>query len=345
MNYVQKIVFGSPGTGKSHYIDNTLLPSLGIDVVNDPDNVVKAVFHPEYTYGDFMVKVVPSSVEQKVIYKQHVGHFIKALSRAYKNIAEAHDKSGKQVADVKNVALVIDEINRGNSSAIFGTIFQLLDRDRDGWSSYYVSLNQMEFDVLMELMGVDRVQKRKNSDVVEYRIEGKMDYTNLENFQSKVPYLRTNFATSSVRIPFNMSIIGTMNTSDNSIYYMDSAFKRRWEWEYMPVDAGADNESRRLEYKNIPWCDFQSKLNDFIRTNSRYIRGAEDKQIGLHYIPISYNPIPTSQIKNKLMFYLWDSVFSRDKRPLRELLGTEDVVVFGQFANNVELFIDSITGR
>ncbi|MEH1905170.1 MAG: hypothetical protein V7L04_28280 [Nostoc sp.] len=139
---IQKIFFGSPGTGKSHRIVYEIIPNhLGILESTNPENIIKTVFHPEYTYGDFMGKLVPITRKERVEYKYYEGHFLKALSRAYKNIVDVHDKNGVQTSEPNNVALVIDEINRGNSSAIFGTVFQLLDRDENGWSSYGINLS------------------------------------------------------------------------------------------------------------------------------------------------------------------------------------------------------------
>lgn len=149
---IQKILFGSPGTGKSYRINREIIPKdLGI---TSDKNIVKTVFHPEYTYGDFMGKLVPITKSGgKPQYNYYEGHFLKALSKAYINILKSHDKEGNKISDPENVALVIDEINRGNSSAIFGTVFQLLDRDEDGWSSYEINITEIEFTKLLELIG------------------------------------------------------------------------------------------------------------------------------------------------------------------------------------------------
>ncbi|WP_368013640.1 hypothetical protein [Laspinema palackyanum] len=142
---IQKIFFGSPGTGKSFKINDKIIPGLGINESVNPENVIKTVFHPEYTYGDFMGKLVPLTRSKKVEYNYYEGHFLRALSQSYRNIKDAHDKEGNTQQEPKNVVLVIDEINRGNSSAIFGTIFQLLDRDENGWSSYELNLTHLRF--------------------------------------------------------------------------------------------------------------------------------------------------------------------------------------------------------
>ena len=133
---IQKILFGSPGTGKSYKIDHEIIPNQ-LGIIDSPENVIKAVFHPEYTYGDFIGKLMPMTRSGKVEYNFYEGHFLRALVQAYKNILKVHDKSGNQIegSKIENAVLIIDEINRGNSAAIFGSIFQLLDRDDSGWSS------------------------------------------------------------------------------------------------------------------------------------------------------------------------------------------------------------------
>ena len=134
---IQRILFGSPGTGKSYRIDNEkdggiIKKELEIEA---RENIIRAVFHPKYTHGDFMGKLLPLTTrEGKVKYTFDEGHFLKALSKAYKNLLEELFNKNLKTS---NVALVIDEINIGNSSAIFGPIFQLLDRDNQGMSSKY----------------------------------------------------------------------------------------------------------------------------------------------------------------------------------------------------------------
>ena len=131
---IQKILFGSPGTGKSYQIRVIATKQLGIPFDNATQmlsNTVKTVFHPEYTYADFMGKLLPLTQGNSVIYKFYPGHFLRVLGMAYRGLINDNQE---------HYLLVIDELNRGNAAAIFGTVFQLLDREGDGWSSYEVDI-------------------------------------------------------------------------------------------------------------------------------------------------------------------------------------------------------------
>ncbi|BAQ61664.1 restriction enzyme LlaI protein [Geminocystis sp. NIES-3708] len=374
---IQKILFGNPGTGKSFKIVNQILPNdLKINEKLNPENVVKTVFHPEYTYGDFMGKLVPITKGKNVQYKFHEGHFLRALAQAYKNILDHYDdptknkdykfldeeKKIKAIQEARqkackkanNVALIIDEINRGNSSAIFGTVFQLLDRDDheldNGWSSYSINITEIELLTILRLIGVE--EKELAGDGFEYKFPHEDHWVqNLSTFQNRVECLYINLDSRSIKIPPNLSILGTMNTSDNSIYFMDSAFKRRWEWEF--IDWEENNDIPEPKYGNghpeywgylekDEWRELVRGVNKFIKSHHQSIRGIEDKQIGFYFIK-NY-PVTSESIRNKLMFFLWDSVFNRDKKPLLELLdlGTDQLVTFGDFTRFHNLFIEKI---
>ncbi|WP_231848041.1 MULTISPECIES: McrB family protein [unclassified Synechocystis] len=352
---IQKIFFGCPGTGKSHKISNDddggiVKQVLGIDKNIHPENLIKTVFHPEYTYGDFMGKLMPMTMnddkDKSVYYQFYEGHFLKALAQAYKNIIIAQ----KEGVQAQNVALVIDEINRGNSSAIFGTVFQLLDRGRDGWSAYGINISDLEFRKMVELIGFQQTGIDDGNPTYKYQNKGSSNvlekFTVFEEIKIKV---KVNTAVgSSIRIPYNLSIFGTMNTSDNSIYFMDNAFKRRWEWEYVDWKQDNDQEINNvilIDYGNVnlKWTDLVEKFNNFIKDNHNSVRSGriEDMQIGYHFINTAI--VTEDQIKNKLMFFVWDSVFNRDKNPLRELLGfnknDKKLVTFGDFITHHEAFV------
>jgi 5-methylcytosine-specific restriction protein B len=341
---IQKILFGSPGTGKSHRVDKDIIPNdLGI---KDENNIIKTVFHPEYTYGDFVGKLVPYTKASKVEYNFYAGHFLIALSQSYKNIINGVD------GQIDNTVLVIDELNRGNSAAIFGVVFQLLDRNADGWSSYYINITELELMTILKLIGVEFKELAKNE--YEYKFPNEPNWVkNLKTFQSRVDCLRMDIDNNRIYLPPNLSLLATMNTSDNSIYFMDSAFKRRWDWEFIEIE---DNTQRTLlqnsqivldDDSKHHWCTFVDRLNEFIKSNYDKIRKIEDKQLGYRFINESV--ISEEKIKNKLMFFVWDSVFGNNKDPLIKLLfgntnaeSKRKLVTFGDFAKNTDLFIAKI---
>lgn len=331
---IQEILFGSPGTGKSWRIDNDIIPNrLNIYVKNKPQNVIKAVFHPEYTYGDFVGKLLPITKGGSVQYNYYEGHFLKALAQAYKNLIDVKG----DIKICENVVLVIDEINRGNSSAIFGSIFQLLDREDNGWSSYSINISDMELIKILDLLNIK----------VTYSLNHNIDLDELGQKQDNYEYLRSHFdfVNRKIKIPPNLSILATMNTSDSSIYYMDSAFKRRWDWTFITPESEKIEKEGIAFHDKDEWSRFISQLNNFIKANHKHIRGIEDKQIGRYFI--KGEPIKKSSIQNKLMFFIWDSVFSRDKTPLFKLLhgnqsNNADLVTFGDFAKDVDNFISKI---
>ncbi|MBL1210526.1 restriction endonuclease [Geminocystis sp. GBBB08] len=359
---IQKILFGCPGTGKSYRISNDddggiVKTVLGIDKNIHPENLIKTVFHPEYTYGDFMGKLMPQTKSDGSVYYQfYEGHFLKALAQAYKNIISQKDDEL-----IQNVALVIDEINRGNSSAIFGTVFQLLDRRIDGWSSYGIDISNLEFRKLVELIGFKLEEKSEDRYTYGKVKRGQFldEYPDIFS-KIRIQVQESTCVGSSIRIPPNLSIFGTMNTSDNSIYFMDNAFKRRWEWEYVDWENDHNNDIRDvflqgygengnhdiwekidmilqdyLDEKsgNIVWICLVEAFNLFIKDNYNSVRGGkiEDMQIGYRFINTTI--VTEDQIKNKLMFFVWDSVFNRDKTPLRKLLDLDSnkLVTFGDF--------------
>lgn len=342
---LQLILFGSPGTGKSHKVENIIAADLNVIEISTKEKaakfkeqVVNTVFHPEYTYGDFMGKLMPLTDESgKVTYRYYPGHFMQALAWALKHY---HDNCETP----KNVLLVIDEINRGNSAAIFGTVFQLLDRAEPGWSSYEVNVSEMERKALLELMGYHRHPTCEG----EYSEVGKKDFKDLkEHFNGDMSFL----VERKIKLPPNLSIVGTMNTSDESIYYMDSAFKRRWSWEYVPVKADVDKKLEDVKIENlanetsdVQWKNFVDRLNKFITSHHKSIRKVEDKQIGYRFITAKDGKIQITDIQNKLMFFLWDTVFARNKEPLENLLsvGKPELVTFSDFSDRAATFIEKI---
>ncbi len=329
MAYRQLILFGSPGVGKSHLVRATILPELGVDAGSE--NCIGTVFHPEYGYGDFMGKLLPMTRGGTVEYRYYAGHFLQALALAYRNLR-------LNEAAPAGVALVIDELNRGNSAAIFGTAFQLLDREPDGWSSYAITLSEMEHEKLLELMDFTPVVSHHGGfPRREFQYGGR-----------SVPDLdgelrATRIEGRKVKIPPNLSIIATINTSDTSIYYMDAAFKRRWEWEFVDLQSKLISSDETAFADQKSWKAFVDKLNEFIRRNGASVRHIEDKQIGYWFL--SKPQVLRRDVQNKLLFFLWDSVFARDRKPLCDLLSLrrDQLVTFGDLASRDQLFVAKIS--
>ncbi len=361
---IQKILFGSPGIGKSYQVRQIATEELGIEL--DPTtrtspNIIKTVFHPEYTYGDFMGKLLPHGQGNSVTYKYYPGHFLRALGKAYRSILDYVDleRFKNESIPLPKCLLVIDELNRGNSSAIFGTVFQLLDREDDGWSSYEIDLSDLEMIGLFNSMNY-------RANVTPYDVL-QVDDTSFDKFCNDLErYLRERSNTDGLRLlnllrqhkislPSNLSIVGTINTSDESIYYLDSAFKRRWDWEYIaaphdPRDAPSELLDLKLTLSDdnkVLWTECIVALNNFIKSQHQSIRRLEDKQIGWWFIKPVDGQITLQQVKNKLLFYLWDTIFVRDRRPLEKVLSEASgkdikLITFDDFTSQAEPFINHI---
>ena len=169
------------------------------------------------------------------------------------------------------VYLVIEEINRGNCAQIFGDLFQLLDRDEQGES--------------------------------EYPISADADLRNYLESEKALGKEHNGIKDGKIKLPKNLHILATMNTSDQSLFPMDSAFKRRWEWEYVPVDP-TNPESQfviTIGEKRYKWASFLVNVNERIHKLS----DSEDKQMGNFFIK---SDIGVEEFKSKVMFYLWSEV-------------------------------------
>ena len=204
----------------------------------------------------------------------------------------------------------------------------------------------MELYTILQLIGVEFKALADNQ--YEYKFPGESNYVkNLKTLQKHVDVLKLDLEYNRIFIPPNLSILATMNTSDNSIYFMDNAFKRRWDWEFINVDDDNQKEVAKtmiikIEGEEYNWVDFVDNLNNFIRSKYKEIRKIEDKQIG--YFFINEDVITEEHIKNKLLFFVWDSVFTNNKKPLVKLLDLSDdnLVTFGQFALQAKNFVDKI---
>lgn len=253
----QIIYYGCPGTGKSRTVkkltegldDEKIIP---YDAPELPTNVYRTTFHPDYDYATFVGCYKPVKDGDKLDYRFIPQVFTKAYATAY-----LHSDP---------VYLIIEEINRGNCAQIFGDLFQLLDRKKNGESEYPI-VPDSELSRYLEKKGVK-------------------------------PY-------TELRLPANLHIYATMNTSDQSLFPMDSAFKRRWAMEYVPIDY--ENEKAKTftitldNGKTYRWVDFLKAVNEKIS----YATDSEDKQMGEFFIKSS---VTSDEFKNKVMFYLWSEI-------------------------------------
>jgi 5-methylcytosine-specific restriction endonuclease McrBC GTP-binding regulatory subunit McrB len=268
MSY-NKIYFGPPGSGKSHKAQAD---------ANGKEKFT-VTFHPEFDYNNFVGSYKPMTVEangdSKITYSYVPQYFLKAYVQAWKKPQE-------------QIFLIVEEINRGNCAQIFGDTFQLLDRDDSGFSRYFITVETEVETYLQKELG--------NTDY-GVRI---LDLYFLKNATRNVPPF------SILSIPSNLTIIATMNTSDQSLFPMDSAFKRRWQWEYIPINYGDANAFHlSIAGQNYNLESFLRAVNEKIYR----ITESEDKQLGNRFITSSNNIIAESDFVNKVMFFLWFDVF------------------------------------
>jgi len=258
----QIIFYGPPGTGKSHSIQNIIKEKFKIS----ENNVFRTAFHPDYDYSDFVGTYRPmmetlENKEDRLNYKFIPGILLRAYVKA--------------CIQEESVVLVIDEINRGNCSAIFGDFFQLLDRSAEtGRSSYSI---HAPLDVGAYL------QKALSSE--------------LNNNDMKLTF------------PENFYLFATMNTSDQSVFPIDSAFIRRWSWRYKGIDyKDAENFYIKVGEAHYSWATFLKEINEKIY----FITESEDKQLGNRFIMPSGNSkviIHTDDFVEKVLFYLWNEIY------------------------------------
>lgn len=266
---MQKIFYGAPGTGKSFTIDEEIKNNSVSD-----ERVFRTTFHPEYSYSDFIGQLLPTvkkntgDADSTITYEFNKGIFTRALEKAYEDTS-------------KEVYLILEEMSRGNCAAIFGDVFQLLDRENagldKGYSRYFINNEMLSKDIIA-------------------------------------------LKDDKVKLPANLSIYGTVNTSDQNVFTMDTAFKRRFDWEYVstrPVPVSKpyiNNVDISLKDKNdadvnLSWIDLYGVLNKFI-SDSRWLDLGEDKQLGQFFIQFESNdPLKNKdKIKNKLLQFLWDDI-------------------------------------
>ena len=243
----QNILFyGVPGAGKSYEIDKLIVQ----------ERSERVVFHPDYTYSDFTGQILPRVIDDKLKYVFVPGPFTKMLKKA--------------VEDPYNMYfLVIEEINRGNAPAIFGDIFQLLDRNEDGSGKYHIS----NYDIATIVYGDE---------------------------------------THNISIPSNFTVLASMNTSDQNVFTLDTAFQRRWEMHLIKNDVKkAVHAENVIEGSTISWGSFAFITNEEIIRYNEETGSSEDKRLGAYFARL--NELSKDKFPEKVLKYLWDDAFKMDR--------------------------------
>ncbi len=278
----QIIYYGAPGTGKSHSV------KCETKAWEDKGRVVRTTFHPDSDYSTFVGAYKPTteSVQRYDIYNKPMtkdGQSVMEQIITYEFVAQAFLQA--YIDAWKNREepefLIIEEINRGNCAQIFGDLFQLLDRGDNGYSEYSVRADK-------------DLQKHLAKAFADVVLD---DYPKVKSGEVLI-------------LPKNLYIRATMNTSDQSLFPIDSAFKRRWDWKYVPIAKGNDNDVElnweiAVDSEKYDWWTFIETINKHIfgTTNS------EDKQLGFFFCKAKDNIIDAETFVGKVIFYLWNDVF------------------------------------
>lgn len=279
------IVYGAPGTGKSYYINKLLKDT----------NTIRTVFHSETQNSDFVgsLKPVTKMVDgiSKVTYEFVAGPFIKAFVAA---VTQPN----------KQIYLIIEEINRANAAAVFGEIFQLLDRDAAGRSEYEIQADELLSKYLRD---------------------------NLDPAFNGLIYM-----------PSNLNINATMNSSDQGVYPLDSAFKRRWSFKYMPIDfQDSPKGAVDLDGRRITWDILAKSINEILSTHYAYLE--EDRFIGPWFL--NKNEVHSQfskAIESKLFTYLWNDVLRHQQKD--KIFNVQNIATFSDLIKvfNMQLAGDQV---
>ena len=282
---LQIIYYGAPGTGKSYEINRQ----------TKGHSVIRTTFHPDSDYSTFVGAYKPIMEEEKIVYKFVKQAFLKAYLSAWKKYAEGSLLLSPQF-------LVIEEINRGNCAQIFGDIFQLLDRGDNMFSCYPIDVDTDIQKAIAEAFDEEGEYNLPDG----FNVDGVID-----NYESNYGLTLTEDIRQGhvMLLPPNLYIWATMNTSDQSLFPMDSAFKRRWNWEFVPIDYDDASQFtvKFSDGEEMNWADIIEVINYNIMT----LMHNADKQIGNRFIslPEGQTTISSDVFFNKVMFYLWSEIY------------------------------------
>lgn len=294
---LQQIYYGAPGTGKSKTIKDL---TFG-------ESVIRTTFHPDSDYASFVGTYKPITEEVdlrdcngKKVIDDDTKEVVKEERIAYKFIPqaflEAYVEAWKKLGSSKKQYLIIEEINRGNCAQIFGDLFQLLDRNEYGFSDYPIVADK-------------DMQKYLEKEFEGWEITNKDKINQLYGEANMVSLIMKG---ERLVLPSNLYIWATMNTSDQSLFPIDSAFKRRWDWKYVPIREGRDKETNApLNWyintgdKQYNWWSFISQVNKLIGS----LTNSEDKKLGYFFCKAKNGEIDADLFVSKVIFYLWNDVF------------------------------------
>jgi hypothetical protein len=300
------LLYGVPGSGKSHTVKT--------EYCDDEERMERVVFHPDYTYSDFVGQIMPKlDEERRVYYDFSPGPFTRMLEKAYSNPG-------------KEFFLVIEELNRGNAPAIFGEVFQLLDR-----------------------------KERKEEGAI-----GESSYGITNAYVAAIVY---DDANHPVLIPSNLNIVATMNTSDQNVFTLDTAFQRRWRMRMIE-----NNISEAIHAKNkildaaVTWEQFNTAINRLILEANSRLSSSEDKRLGAYFVTpldLEFSTSPdakeadkqNSRFPEKVLKYLWDDAFKFSREVVFEIdryHSLEDVIkTFKESSGNTrfsKIFKEGVLG-
>ena len=339
---LQQIYYGAPGTGKSKAIKDL---TFG-------ESVIRTTFHPDSDYASFVGTYKPITEEVvlrdcygKTVIDDETKEVVKEERIAYKFIPqaflEAYVEAWKKLGSGKKQYLIIEEINRGNCAQIFGDLFQLLDRNEYGFSDYPIVADK-------------DMQKYLEKEFEGWEITNKDEINQLYGEANMVNLIMKG---ERLVLPSNLYIWATMNTIDQSLFPIDSAFKRRWEWKYAPIREGRDKETNApLNWyintgdKQYNWWSFISKVNKLIGS----LTNSEDKKLGYFFCKAKDGEIDADLFVSKVIFYLWNDVFKDygfDDKDFQDEEGK--ILSFDRFYEdkngktnvdiaNVELFLENL---
>lgn len=284
---LQQIFYGAPGTGKSFKIKRE----------TKNQSKIRTTFHPDSDYSTFVGCYKPTmnedvkydkegnekSCTKQIEYAFVAQAFLKAYVKAWKFYCSAEDGTAKAQY------LIIEEINRGNCAQIFGDLFQLLDRNEDGYSTY-------------PIVADTDIQKFLSKEFEKVNVPDSLN-TIYDDYDGNVAEDIKNGTV--LALPNNFYIWATMNTSDQSLFPIDSAFKRRWDWKYMPIDTKKENWNIEVDGKKYSWTVFLEKVNEQIFEVTK----SEDKKLGFYFCRANNNVVGAEKFVSKVIFYLYNDVF------------------------------------